>query len=1356
MEKFARLFLIGVSLVAMPALAFSTQKVVTQKNWVCGGWTNGWEFLTPAPWVERVKSQLFTAAPPDGCAAVAWSWQEVGDQSTDPSGILKRKVAADVGATNYLWKCDSTVDAGGTTKRNEYDAVWLSVKIDYFPFTVRFEHNAQNVSGTTAALPGLYYTNTVTLTASGFRRTGYSFANWTNAIGTAFADQAQVDGKTLGVKHDKDIFLYAVWTQNVYTVNFNPGDGGTVDPQTKAVDYGSEYGELPVPERTKDAAAYVFDGWYTAESGGTRVTPESLFETAGETTLYAHWKSYYFVEFDGNGATNAERTVQKLPCGEACALSGNVYELPGYQFAGWTTNENGTVDFMDGVFVRDLALPAQTCTLRAVWTNNTYFVAFFGNGGTGTMARAAFAYDIAANLPSNRLERSASVFLGWTTDPTNEVAFADGALVSNLTVVADKIVNLYAKWTPSTPAAPSDLSEATGCSALMTTSSDSGWGTNVWTVGTGKDVDDNGKFAQFVIADSNNWQSRMSVSLKGKGTLEFWYRTEMTDNQSCLLFKSSEDASSGSLLSVGTSTMWTHAGPYEKTGDGEAEWFWLFQDQSGTGTWARAQIDGVRWIPAETNLTAQTVGVTFRRNDGTSAPDDIFDNVTKTVGMTIGELPDLTDLPLGAEAFLGWSVSADGTEPVSATWKVPAIESVQLHAVWKMKLRAKVSVPTAAKGLVYNGAAQIGVIAGAGYSICGNVATNAGDYVATATLDGWAEWSDGSTAPTDILWSIVRAKHDISSLRFPNRRFEYDGEPHAIAVVGDVPAGVTVVYRGDPTKRTEVGTNVVVASFAVADADNYEEIPDTLEAMLVITPPVPKNVAFVNRYYHATLAVLGVSIPDDASAVKAIGLPKGLKLVKFAIEGTPAEILDGETRMAYVSVTVNKITTLYPLSLKVLPHAEFETIDLPDGSLRVPYCEKKPLPLSDFWPEIGNAPANWSVSGLPAGIKLDKSAMTISGTPTKAGRFTVKAVEKIPGTSYKTTHLATLTVWPDARKGATEKITPAFESVSFSTNGVKSVSGLPSGVKFKNGIFSGTPKKAGTFVVTLTHANGTKESFLWTVTAADSPRFALELSETAVDPSTRKATLRQGVDYEWPVVTEDGAKTKVSGLPSGLKLKNGVVTGVPTKAGDFLATFKTTAKGVTTVTTYAFSVVVLPEWAVGTFNGGGNGEGGSVTLAISKVGKISGKFSLAGAVAKFAAPSFESFDAARGIFAAQLPNSGKITVFEDALGGVASNETFVAYRNIWKTEPWKTLAKAFPKAGVYTWSQGTLSAKVSAASAVFVKGAYSCSTTLIPISAVDERGNFAACFFTPWETVYVDWYEGAFSAHSPDRWDSLR
>ena len=73
------------------------------------------------------------------------------------------------------------------------------------------------------------------------------------------------------------------WEANKYTVTYNATrNGGTGDTQ-KTIAYGTKLGTLP----TATKKYYVFDGWYTAASGGIKVTEN--FVVAGNITLYAQY-----------------------------------------------------------------------------------------------------------------------------------------------------------------------------------------------------------------------------------------------------------------------------------------------------------------------------------------------------------------------------------------------------------------------------------------------------------------------------------------------------------------------------------------------------------------------------------------------------------------------------------------------------------------------------------------------------------------------------------------------------------------------------------------------------------------------------------------------------------------------------------------------------------------------------------------------------------------------------------------------------------------------------------------------------------------------------------------------------------
>ena len=119
-------------------------------------------------------------------------------------------------------------------------------------------------------------------------RTGYSFAGWyTEKIGGTKVTE------TTTVGNDPPTTLYAHWTANNYlvTLHANGGKIGTpsgqlVNTRSYTVTYGSKYPAFPDPTRT---GGYTFDGWYTQETGGTKITSDTTVTTTKDHILYAHW-----------------------------------------------------------------------------------------------------------------------------------------------------------------------------------------------------------------------------------------------------------------------------------------------------------------------------------------------------------------------------------------------------------------------------------------------------------------------------------------------------------------------------------------------------------------------------------------------------------------------------------------------------------------------------------------------------------------------------------------------------------------------------------------------------------------------------------------------------------------------------------------------------------------------------------------------------------------------------------------------------------------------------------------------------------------------------------------------------------
>lgn len=118
-------------------------------------------------------------------------------------------------------------------------------------------------------------------------RKGYTFGGWYSdkELTKEFKERKMPSGTTT---------LYAKWTANTYTVTLDVNSGNALEEgqNTRNVIYGEAYGELPQPEKS----GYGFRGWYTDATGGTEITADTVYETAANQKLYAHWEE--LIEID--------------------------------------------------------------------------------------------------------------------------------------------------------------------------------------------------------------------------------------------------------------------------------------------------------------------------------------------------------------------------------------------------------------------------------------------------------------------------------------------------------------------------------------------------------------------------------------------------------------------------------------------------------------------------------------------------------------------------------------------------------------------------------------------------------------------------------------------------------------------------------------------------------------------------------------------------------------------------------------------------------------------------------------------------------------------------------------------------
>lgn len=83
----------------------------------------------------------------------------------------------------------------------------------------------------------------------------------------------------------------------------------------------------------------------------------------------------------------------------------------------------------------------------AAWRNNIYTVSFEPNGGTGSVQKESFKYDIAGTLKANTYQRTGYEFLGWASASDAATPdYMDQEIVKNLTTEDNAEITLYAVW----------------------------------------------------------------------------------------------------------------------------------------------------------------------------------------------------------------------------------------------------------------------------------------------------------------------------------------------------------------------------------------------------------------------------------------------------------------------------------------------------------------------------------------------------------------------------------------------------------------------------------------------------------------------------------------------------------------------------------------------------------------------------------------------------------------------------------------------------------------------------------------------------------------------------------------------
>lgn len=494
-------------------------------------------------------------------------------------------------------------------------------------------------------------------------------------------------------------------------------------------------------------------------------------------------------------------------------------------------------------------------------------------------------------------------------------------------------------------------------------------------------------------------------------------------------------------------------------------------------------------------------------------------------------------------------------------------------------------------------------------------------------------------------------------------------------------------------KEIEVeGKFVMYAAFTPIENDadfeiHLDKIVDMGGGVLMDKEPLEGDVFEMDPHGYSSVHVdISTTSMSKETTINIEGLPKSFKLLKtFALTSG----FEWTTDSAYPTpgdypidiIVANKSGAVQrrKLTIRVPNQTSWQLED--QGGLQSCYNLTPFAPVDAIFEDLKNLYYNepWykqtvSAKGLPPGLKLAKDG-TMSGAPTKPGRYTTTFTVTSTGGGYKYSEKKTVEIIVnnimnandlfmrelDNAPGETytlsvgERQLDMLPNLSLADTASKlSVSGLPSGLKYNaaTGLIEGVAMKAGWYTVTLTVQSG-KTKTISTITL------------------------------------------KVDALPGwAYGTFNGGVLSDPKKLGSVC---------------------------------------GLATITISNTGKISGKILKDGLSWTLSATCFESYDN-EGYHAILTAKCGKevdklnVTITEMGIEG----DGIIAYQNLWKTTNkllGKNLAARYKSGLPLTGNQipntiTSLSCKFAASGAVSAKatvegGNVSCSSVLIDTDAGD-------------------------------------
>lgn len=353
----------------------------------------------------------------------------------------------------------------GSENPEDYDIVWYIIKYqttdstwhinglirERDKYSVIYDGNGATVGSPPDGVIDMSYSDATNYTVQGNknglgRGDAYDFVGWNtqkDGSGIFYNANQKADLTVVG---ENPITLYAQWKEkNKVTVTWIDGDNNTIHVDTdlvsgRVVDYDGA-----TPTKAADTNyVYTFNGKWKDKNGNEVALPLTM--GSSNVTLYAQFDQAprtYTVTWVNHTVIG---TTSGLANGASTSYTGEVpvrstTETEGYLFSGWSTTENGAVEYglRDPITVNgDMTLYAQF-TLVPMRT-----VTWYSEDGSTVLATERALEGAQVSYPNAAPVKAGNTFAGWATVANGSAAYAAGAPIT-----VNGNMNLYVDFEPT-------------------------------------------------------------------------------------------------------------------------------------------------------------------------------------------------------------------------------------------------------------------------------------------------------------------------------------------------------------------------------------------------------------------------------------------------------------------------------------------------------------------------------------------------------------------------------------------------------------------------------------------------------------------------------------------------------------------------------------------------------------------------------------------------------------------------------------------------------------------------------------------------------------------------------------------